>query len=325
MILFRRLLVRAVTVFVILTIAFALLEALPGDPSEMMEDPSIRPEDRQANRRALALDLPAHKRYVSMIAHALRGDFGVSTSQQRPVAAVLREAVPPTLWLMGSALLIAFALGLFLGTRAAEYPRGFSAFVVRHLLPAFDALPAFWVALCVILIFSWKLGWLPSSGISASTGSALWGGTWWSDRLLHALMPVLVLAIPGCAPIARHHWTAMRTELRAPHVRTARALGLSETRVVWCRAGRVALQPALAQLGTAMPLLLGGAVVIEVIFSWPGLGRVHQRALLAHDVPLSLGGLVLIGILVVLGSLLADLAAAWADPRLRSERVRPSR
>jgi peptide/nickel transport system permease protein len=317
--LLRRLAAGAVTVALVALIGFVLLELTPGGPGSITEDPRLGPEDRERVRAALGLDRPPGQRLLAYAGSLLQGDLGLSLSRHEPVSRVLARALPATLMLSGAALVLALGGGLLIGTGAALRPRGPLAWLARFILPALDAVPPFWLGICAILVFAWKLGWLPA-GHMESARPVEGAVALLADRLRHLVLPVLVLALPGAAPVARHHWASMRTALHSEHVRAARAAGLSERRVLWCRALPTALLPTAQLIGLGLPALVGGAVVVEVVFSWPGLGRVHQEALLARDVPLFLGGLILIGILVVAGGLLADLLSAWLDPRLRRSR-----
>ncbi|MBP7149024.1 MAG: ABC transporter permease [Acidobacteria bacterium] len=301
-----------VSAWIIVTLAFVLLHAAPGDPSRMAEDPHLNAADRARLREAYGLDRPLGEQYLAFLGNVARGELGVSLRYARPVSRVLAGAIGPTLVLMLPALGLAFALGLALGTRAAVRPGGIADALVRRALPALDALPPFWLGLLAIWFFAGRLGWLPSSAMTSAGG----GGT--GDLLRHLLLPVLTIALPGAAPVARHHAEAMRRELAAPHVRAARAMGLAEPRVIFGRAARAALHPAIALLGLSLPALAGGAAVVEVVFGWPGLGRIQQEALLARDVPLALGGLLLVALLVVAGGILTELLSARVDPRWRA-------
>jgi len=312
----RRLGAGLVTIAIVVGLVFALLEAAPGSAVGPGDDPSVTAADRARLEAALGLDRPAPERFVRYLGGLLRGDLGISLSRSRPVAEVLGEALPPTLLLSGCALVVAFALGIALGTCAAARPRGAAEWMVRFGLPALDAAPPFWLGLVAILVFAWKLGWLPASHMRSPDGA---GPAAPLDLLAHLALPVAVLALPGAAAVARHQWDAMRRALDAPAAHTARALGVPERRVVWHQAFRAALQPALVLLGLGLPALVGGAAVVEVVFSWPGLGALSQRALLARDVPLALGALLLYAALVVAGGAAAELLSLWADPRLREE------
>ncbi len=311
-----RIVTAAATLLLVVTLAFLVLELLPGDPAGIAEDPALGPAEQARLRAALGLDEPPVRRYVTFLTHAIRGDFGVSIGRHRPVRDVLLEALGPTVLLAGTAMLVSLLLGWALGTRAAERPGGLADRAVRTVLPALDAVPPFWLGLCAILLFAWKLGWFPAAHMtSAAPVSGAWGT--FVDRLVHLVLPVSVLALPGAAPVARHQWSAMRRELLRPWVRAALANGVSRRRVVWRRAVRAALLPLVTLVGLGLPALVGGAVVVEVVFAWPGLGRVHQSALLGRDVPLVLGGLVIVAGAVIAGRLLADLVSMWVDPRLR--------
>lgn len=303
-----------VTILLVVILAFALLEAAPGSAVGPSEDPSLSPADRARLEHALGLDRPAWERFVGYLAGLGRGDLGTSLSQSRPVSRALADALGPSLLLSGSALVIAFALGMALGTRAATRPGGPAELSVRFLLPVLDSAPPFWLGLVAILLFSWKLGWLPAAHMRSPTGE---GPAPLLDLVRHLVLPALVVAIPSAAPVARHQWNAMCRSLASPAAQNARALGLPERRIAWVQAFRASLQPALVLLGLGLPALVGGAAVVEVVFSWPGLGSMTQRALLARDAPLALGALLVYALVVVAGGLVADLLAAWADPRLR--------
>jgi ABC-type dipeptide/oligopeptide/nickel transport system permease component len=307
----RRLVSGTATLLVILALAFALVHAGPGGAGAFFDDPELSPAARARLREAFGLDRPLAVQFALYVKQALQGDLGISLQYNRPVTSVLGAAIAPSLALMGSAIVVAFALGLALGTRAAVRPGGFSDRATRFFLPTLDAMPPFWLGLLAIWLFAWKLGWLPASSWSSPDGGGL------LDHVRHLVLPALVIAIPGAAPVARHHATALRRELAAPHTRCARAMGLPAWRVILLRAGRLALHPTIALLGLALPALAGGAAVVEVVFSWPGLGRLQQTALLARDLPLALGGLLATGVLVIVGGVISDSLSAWIDPRWR--------
>ncbi len=301
-----------VTIFIVVTLAFMLLETLPGDPLGLMSDPSLSLADRQRLEAVYGLDQPPLERYKSFLSHALRGDLGVSLRYHKPVSRVLARALGPTLLLGASAIVIAFTLGLALGTAAGLRRGGTAAFFVDRVLPALDALPPFWLGLIAIWLFAYKFGLLPASHMHDANlaSSGLW------DLLEHLLLPALVIGLPGAAPVARHHAAALSRTWRSEAIRSARALGVPEKRLV-LRAARAALHPILVLFGLALPTTVGGVVVVEVVFSWPGIGRLQQQALLSRDLPLVLGGLLLAASAIVTGTLIADLLSALVDPRWR--------
>lgn len=304
----RRLLRGSWTVLLVLAGCFLLLEALPGDATGFVDDPSLSLQDRQRMAAVYGLDRPPAERLAGFFLHAVKGDLGVSISRHEPVARVIARALGPTLLLTLSALTIAFALGLTAGTRAVLRPRGVAAAITHRLLPLLDALPPFWLGLLGIWLLAGWLDWLPASHMHSAAG----GGV--VDLLRHLLLPSLVIGVPSAASVARHHASALERVWRGPATRSARAFGVTERRLL-ARALREAIQPALALAGLALPVLFGGAVVVEVVFSWPGLGRVQQQALLSGDVPLVLGGVLLVAVAVVLGGVLTDVAGSLADPR----------
>ena len=313
-----RLLLGAVTALIVVTGTFFLMELSPGGLEARLDDPQLPRAMREQLREELGVGEPALERlglYLSGLAH---GELGFSVTRQRPVHEVIGAALGPSLLLAGCALGLAAGLGFVLGTLAASRPGSFVERWVRHAMPTLEAAPPFWIGLIGILVFSVHLGWLPAGHMRSATGASLYGGSPFLDLLAHLALPVLVLGVPGAAPFARHQWSALRDELRRPWMLSGLAQGVPRRRLVWRRATRAALQPFLALIGLALPVLVGGAVVVETVFSWPGMGRLHKAAIEAQDPPLALGGILLIALAVIVASLVADLLALWADPRLRA-------
>lgn len=306
----RRALSAAATLAVLVLLAFLLMHLAPGGTAAFFDDPNLPPDARARLRANFGLDRPLPAQLVAYAGRLAHGDLGISLHYDRPVGTLLGDALGPSLLLAGTGLALAFALGLALGTRAALRPGGVADGVVRRVLPALDALPPFWVGMLGVWLFAARLGWLPAGSMAAHDGGGL------LDRLRHLVLPVLVIGIPGAAPVARHHAAALARELAAGPARLGRAMGLTRGNLLaWSI--RPALQPALTLLGLSLPALAGGTAVVEVVFAWPGLGRLQQEALLARDLPLALGGLLLSGALVIGGGALADAAGAWLDPRRR--------
>jgi peptide/nickel transport system permease protein len=279
-------------------------------------------------RRNFGLDRPLHEQYGRWLFSFIRGDFGYSFSQFRPVAAVIRDALPNTLLLGGVSLVLIFVVGCALGIvqAARQYSTLDNALTFVALFVY--SMPSFWLGLMLILLFSAAfvpdaLG-LPISGTKSLDHEMLSAGGRFLDRIRHLVLPSFALGIASAAAIARYMRGAMLEVIRQDYIRTARSKGLSEARVLMKHALRNALIPIVSLMGLFLPILFGGAVVIEVVFSWPGMGRLLYDAILARDYPVVLAATFLFGALVVAGNLLADLLYAAIDPRIRVGREESS-
>jgi peptide/nickel transport system permease protein len=303
------------------TLVFVLLHAAPGDPlSGSTLDATTTPEARALLREQYALDRPLLGQYRHFVGQALRGELGTSLARGRPVSMVLRDVLPNTALLMGSGLLVGVLGGIALGAWQGS-SRSRIARLSERVGLALIATPEYIVASAVLAVFaaSWRLfpiGGMVTLGVHDAMGpvEAL------SDILRHLALPALTLALIISASVARYQRTEMRTVLAQPFIRTARAKGASETRVLWRHALRNALGPVITLCGLLLPSLVGGAVFVEAIFAWPGMGRLMVDAVTGRDYPLAIGAVMAASVLVTLGSLLADLAAAVADPRLARPR-----
>jgi peptide/nickel transport system permease protein len=305
----------------LVTLTFLLLHLAPGDPTTAYFNPNIPPEVIDAMRRNLGLDEPLHVQYLHWLEAFLTGDFGYSFSQHRPVAAALGDALPNTLLLGGVSLLLIFALGCAAGVVQAvrQYSLLDSSLTAATLF--IYSMPGFWLALMLILLVS--APWMPDalrlpiSGMTSVGHASM--GTW--ERLLdlarHLVLPSVALGLASAAGVARYTRGSMLDVVGQDYIRTARAKGLSRRRVVLRHALRNALLPVISLLGLYLPLLFGGSVVIEVVFSWPGMGRLLYNGILARDYPLVMAATFLFGVLVVAGNLVADLLYAAVDPRVR--------
>lgn len=301
-------------------LVFLLLHLAPGDPAAAYLHPDIPPEVAEQVRREMGLGRPIHVQFVHWLGALITGDFGYSVSQGRPVARAIAGALPDTLLLGGTALLLAFgtggALGIFQGLRAGTAPdRVLSA----ATLIAYSV-PAFWLALLLLLVFSAEpvrsVLALPLTGATSVDHDLMGLAGRILDRLRHLALPAAALSLGPAAAVARHARSAVVEAREADHVRAARARGLPEWEVARRHVVRNALLPLASLLGLYLPRLLGGAVVLEVIFSWAGMGRLLYRGVLARDYPLVLAATLLFSALVVIGSLLADLLYAAVDPRV---------
>lgn len=315
--LIRRLVHGALLVFGLLTAVFFLVHAMPGDPASLIAEPQLGDAGRDLVRQRLGLDQSLAHQYQRWLVGALHGDFGTSLRQQRPVIDILRGALPNTLLLTVTAFCLELGVGLFVGVSGAMYPRRKRTRVFGAGGLVLYSLPSFWLGLVAIMVFARYLGWFPVGGMHAP--DAQWLGTVprWLDVGRHLVLPALVLGLGNYIVAARFARASLGRILASDWVLAARARGVPERRLVWRHALRVAALPVITWIGFSLPRLIGGAVAVEEIFAWPGLGRVAIQALLARDYPVIMAVTSLVAVLVTVGSLLADLLARWADPRLR--------
>lgn len=305
--------------FVVATFTFVLLHAAPGDPVDaIVNNERLQPEVRQRLRQQYGLDRPLPEQYARQMLGVMRGDLGFSISQQQPVIRVIAEAAPPTLWLMGTALVLSFALGIAVG--AMQGARAGSRFdrLTSAATTILATLPDFWLATGAMLLFAYTLHWFPVSGIvdpvlhpsMSPLGKA-------HDLARHLALPVLSLVAIVASVVARYQRGALLDVWHEEYLRTARALGVPPRRRLFHHALRNALLPIVTLLGLALPSLVGGAVFVETVFALPGMGRLAVLAIALRDWPLVLGVVLVTGALVAAGGLLADLLSAALDPRLR--------
>ena len=313
----RRLGAALAILWTVATLTFVAVHAAPGDPflptAERPADPAVV----ATLRRQFGLDRPLPEQYVRYLGALATGDLGVSFSQRRPVAAAIADALPHTLLLAAAALLLDYALGIAIGLiQAATAGRRLDdALTVTTLMVA--SLPAFWVALVLLLVFGEWLRWLPVAGAyDPALYDALPLAGRIADRLRHLALPAATLGILGAAATARYQRAAMLEVVRQDFIRTARAKGLAEGAVT-LHALRNAILPTITLLGLALPMLLSGAVLVETVFAWPGMGRLAVEAIQRRDYPVVTGAAILAALAVVAGNLLADVLTRLADPRTR--------
>lgn len=314
----RRCLLAVPLALVAATLVFVLVEAAPGSPADVwIGDAPIPQEARERLERAYGLDRPALERYVRWLgALATDGYLGWSRSRGKPVHEAILETLPATMLLAGLALLLHVAVGLALGIGAAARPGKLADRIGWGALVLY-AFPTFWLGLVALVVFAGRLGWFPASSMT-SIGAEAW--PWWrraTDVLWHAALPAAVLGIASGAGLARYVRAGMLDTLGSAFVRAARARGVRARVVLWRHASRIALVPVVNLLGLSLPVLASGSLVIEVVFGWPGMGRLTWNAIRSEDIPLVLGTTLLASGLVIAGSLLADVAMAWLDPRAR--------
>lgn len=320
----RRLVGAVPLVLGILTLIFFLMHLAPGDPTTRYFDPTISPEVMEQMRQNLGLDQPVPVQYVKWMGAFLTGDFGYSFGQMRPVSEILPEVMWNTLQLTAMSLVVTFGVGMLIGIFQAvrQYSTGDNVLTAVALF--FYSMPGFWLALMLILIFALKAnqaGWpiqLPASQMTSAGYELMSTGEQIRDRLLHLILPSLALGIGSAAGVARYMRGSMLEVIRQDFVRTARAKGLGERAVIFKHALRNALLPIITLLGLTLPFLFSGAVLIEVIFAWPGMGRLIVDSVFQRDYPLIMASSFVIAVLVILGNLVADVLYAVADPRIRT-------
>lgn len=313
----RRAAAGGVLLWLVATLTFALVSLAPGDIASRLSDPRIPPAVRERWRRDFGLDRPLPARYASWFGAALTGDLGASWTHHRQVTDVLAEAVPKTALLASLGLLLEIAGGVILALVQLHRPHGHADRAITLLTLVAYALPTFLVALGLLYVFSYSLHWLPSSHLLSPAGELATGWARTRDLLTHLVLPVLTIGITGMGAVARYLRGSLLDERTQGYVLAARARGCSERRALFTHALPNAILPLITMVGMSLPFLVSGSLVIEVVFSWPGMGQIMYTAALARDLPLLMGGTLLATIAVVLGNALADLAYAAADPRVR--------
>jgi len=306
-------------VFLVTSVTFVLIHVAPGDPfSASSRARLVQPEVIEQQRRNFGLDRPIAVQYVRYLANVARGNFGYSFVERRSVAAAFRERIPNTLLLAGAALCIMFALGIAAG--AVQGARAGTRLdnTVSLISLVIYAMPAFWLALMLLLVFGARLDWFPIGGARDAVAYAhmSWIGRV-ADRLHHLVLPAVTLGAIGGAATARYQRAAMIEVVKEEFIRVARAKGLSERLVVWRHALRNALLPVITLFGLTFPIVLSGTVLVEKVFAWPGLGRLTIDAVLQRDYAVVTGAAILSAVMVVAGSLIADVLYRIVDPRTR--------
>jgi peptide/nickel transport system permease protein len=291
-------------------LTFFFVNLAPGGPASIMRF-DVSAEQREALIKLMGLDRPVPQRYVEWLAGAVRGDLGTSLLTNEPVTMRIGDRLPNTLTLAGSALLISIVLGIPIGVVQAVR-RGKPIDHVLSLLTAVGlSVPVFWLGIVLILIFAVSLHVLPSAGVTSVSSDTL------ADRLAHLVLPTVALATTILPTVVRFTRSSMIEVLHEDYVRTATSKGLSPRTVLTRHALRNALIPVVSAVGALVPRLIGGTVVTEAVFGWPGMGRLALEAAQGRDYPLVTGLTVVVAAIAVLASLLVDLAYTRLDPRLR--------
>jgi peptide/nickel transport system permease protein len=317
--LLRRLVHGVIVVALVATIVFLLIHAAPGAPfAEAMDNPNMTEAVRQKWLHAYGLDRPIGEQFIRYLLSVFRGDFGFSYSNPRPVVDVLAAAIPNTLLLMTLGLIGGFALGISVAVVQVRNRGKLIDKVLGGVSLAFFAVPDFWLALLILVSLSGWVHLFPTGG-TVTVGEYDYLGPLGrlADRAKHLFLPALTLSLLYFPIIARHQRASLIDVLPSDYITTARAKGVDERTVIRHHAMRNALLPVVTILGVAFPALLTGAVFIERVFSWPGMGFVILSSINGRDYPLLTASVILGAAFVVLGSLLADTLYRWLDPRLR--------
>jgi ABC-type dipeptide/oligopeptide/nickel transport system permease component len=315
----RRLLLFVPVVLGVLLIVFLAVRLVPGDPATILLGPEGTGADRAAITRSLGLDKPLPTQFGIYAWQAVQGDFGRSIFLRTSVRKLVIEAFPATLELALLAMLITVIVAVPLGVLAATRANTPIDYAATLLALIGVSMPIFWFGVLAILMFSLELGWLPSFGRGPGLFPALAAADprLIGDALRHALLPAVTLSITSTALVARLVRSSVLETLNRDYVRTARAKGLHEGRVIGKHAFRNALLPVITVVGLQFGTLMGGAVVTETIFAWPGLGRLVVNAISQRDFPVVQGAAIFIAVLISLVNLLVDLSYALINPRIR--------
>jgi peptide/nickel transport system permease protein len=308
----QRLLEAALVLLLMSFCIYGLLGLMPGDPIDLMAsgDPNITSEDIARLKEVYGLDRPLLERYSNWLAGALQGDFGYSRLQAKPVLELLLPRLGNTCLLMGISLLLAFAIALPTGILAALRPRSWYDYTLNLFAFAGISMPSFWLALLLILLFAVELGWLPAGGVQ-TVGVDRFG-----DRVAHLVLPVLTLTVLTVGGLLRFTRAAMIEALRQDYIRTARAKGLGPFGVVVGHALRNAMIPVVTVLALNFGALFSGALIVETMFAYLGMGKLIYDSIMGNDFNVALVGLLFATLLTLASNLGADVVYAWLDPRI---------
>lgn len=298
--------------FGITILSFAIMKAAPGDPMALMMDPTISAGDREKFIEKYGLDEPEHVQYLKWLGNMIQGDFGTSIVRKgTPVTDLIMARLPNTLLLMLVSTILALLISIPLGVLSARRPYSKLDYGITFTSFIGLAVPNFWLGLILIMFLAVNLGWFPTGGVmTLNADFSLW------DRIHHLILPAFVLATADMAGLTRYTRSSMLDVLRQDYMRTARAKGFKENRVVYKHGLRNGLLPVITIFGLMIPSFIGGAVVTEQIFSWPGLGKLFVDSAFQRDYPVIMAMTVISAALVVIGNLVADILYAMVDPRI---------
>ena len=317
----RRLVWAAGLVLAVLAINFSLIHAAPGDPASVIAGEMGGADEAvmASIRKAYGLDRPLPAQFITYIGKSLQGDLGQSYTYNRPVAGLIMDRIGPTILLVLTALVIAVVVGTLLGVFASRRPDSLASGAVTVLSLVGYSMPVFWTGILLVILFGKAWPILPIAGMRDVRQFGITGWSAVLDVLQHLVLPALTLTLIYVAQYSRLARTSMLEVLGSDYIRTARAKGLSERVVTYKHALRNALMPVVTIAGLQFGNLISGAVLVETVFSWPGLGTLALEAILGRDYPTLLGVLTFSSVLVIVANLLTDMSYRWIDPRLRGQ------
>ncbi|WP_027632947.1 ABC transporter permease [Clostridium hydrogeniformans] len=308
---FKRIVQTIPMLIIISIISFAIIKMAPGDPVRSYVTPDMKAEDIERVRENLGLNKPVHIQYLSWLKKTVKGDFGYSLINYRPVAKEISERVPATLLLMGASLFLALILGITFGLISAFYHNKIIDKVISIITYIGISIPSFWFAMVLIVVFSVKLNLLPSVGMhSVGEDSFL-------DVLKHTIMPTLVLSFYNTSVISRYLRSSTIKEMKEDYVRTAKGKGLSSRVIFLKHILRNSMLPIITILGMSLPDLVTGAFITETIFGWPGMGRLGIQAIFSFDYPIIMAITMISSLLLIVGNLISDILYGIVDPRIK--------
>ncbi|WP_078548096.1 ABC transporter permease [Litchfieldia alkalitelluris] len=308
----RRILMAIPLLIGITIISFAIVKMAPGGPTALMMDPNIKPENREKFIQKYGLDQPVHVQYVKWLGNMAQGDFGTSLVRKgTPVSEMIANRLPNTLLLMVVSTLLAVIISIPFGILSATKPYSKLDYSVTITSFLGLATPNFWLGLILIMFLSVNLGWFPTGGThTLNAPFSLW------DRIHHLILPALVLATADMAGLTRYTRTSMLEVIRQDYMRTARAKGFRETKVIYKHGLRNGLIPVITIFGLMLPTFIGGSVIVEQVFAWPGIGKLFFDSAFQRDYPVIMALTVISAVFVVIGNLIADILYAVFDPRI---------
>jgi peptide/nickel transport system permease protein len=297
-----------VMLLIVTAITFFLINLAPGGPASLMRMDATA-EEREALSQRMGLDKPVVVRYGEWLGNSLQGDFGQSLTSGQPVIQRISERFPNTVQLTLYTLIFSVAAGIILGIISAVRRNSASDYSINFLTAIGLSVPGFWLAIMLIYLFSVVLQWLPSSGVGSGTGV---------EQFKYLIMPVLILSTTALPTIVRFTRSSMLEVISQNYVRTARAKGVKERSVIYYHALRNALIPVVTIIGVLIPRLLGGAVITETVFGWPGMGRLIVEAAQGRDYNLVMGVTVVVTFIVIASNFLVDIIYSRIDPRVKN-------